>query len=94
MNISGDADSISETYCNGPREEWNKTFRGENRDWLNNGMELDDTCIIVSGSRDFTQPYLGGDGWLVKIDSEGRGLRLLLSGGPKQGEETGVLIFV
>jgi hypothetical protein len=71
MNISGDTDSISETYYNGPQEEWNKTFGGENRDWLNNGMELDDTCIIVCGSRDFTQSYLGGDGWLVKLDSEG-----------------------
>jgi hypothetical protein len=59
------------TSLDGPQEEWNKTYGGENRDWLSFGLELDDTSIIVRGCRDFSQSNRGGDGWLAIIDNEG-----------------------
>jgi len=58
-------------YIEGPQEEWNKTYGGENRDWLSFGIELDNDSIIVRGCTDFSQSNRDGDGWLINIDSEG-----------------------
>jgi hypothetical protein len=60
-----------ELMDNGPEEEWNRTFGGELFDNGYGVEQTNDGGYIVSGSKDETGSYEGGDCWLIKTDESG-----------------------
>lgn len=57
-----------------PQQEWNRTYGGEKIDLFKSIIELPDGNFIVRGDRDFHLTGAGyryGDGWILKLDSEG-----------------------
>ncbi len=71
IDISRDVDIISETYYNGPQEEWNITYGGARWD-QGVGLELTSNGdYVIGGTKDAIEYDNGGDCWIIKTDGSG-----------------------
>jgi len=74
-SISGDIkkgnDASHNLFSDGPEEQWNVTFGGDDYDVFFGVQETADGGFIAIGGRDANAWDIGGDCWLVKTDSNG-----------------------